>query len=474
MATDADCSPDQGTLFAGRYQLQDPLERSSDEPTRERHWRGFDEVLARPVMITVLQTSGRIADDLLAAAVANGRVSHPGVASVFDAAIVDGCTYVVSEWVDGTSLTALLREGPLPPAQAAAVVREAAEAVGAVHAQGLVHGNLHPDNVVLTSEGGIKLTDLRTNGGGKPAEDVHCLGALLYATLTGKWPSDIVGGGVTGLPDAPYDDDRLCAPRQVRAGVPGYLSALAMRAMSPESALTATSLGQGLDHHASEPAPSPLPVEEVEDEPRRSAMRRVVLPISALLIIAMAGLILGVRLGALPTPEGTGLPFDNGVDTKPSPTPPAVAKPLPVAAATILDPSPNSDGQELDNAERVHDGNGSTAWRTDGYRSAEYGGLKAGMGVLLDLGSKANVRKVTITLENAGGRVELRSADTSGDEPEDFALVASQNPPATTFTFTLSAAKGARYWLLWFTSLPLNNRDSDNPYGVGVTEVRFN
>lgn len=468
VAIDADTDPDQGTLFAGRYRLKDPLSRTSGDPARERHWRGFDEVLTRRVMITVLQTSGEDADKLLAAAVANGRVAHPGVASVFDAAIVDGCTYVVSEWVEGTSLTTVLREGPMPPAQAATVVRGAAEAVAAVHAQGLIHGNLHPDNVVLTTDGGVKLTDLRTNGGGERFADICCLGGLLYAALTGKWPSDIVGSAVAGLPDAPYDDDRLCAPRQVRAGVPGHLSDLAMRAMGPESGLTATNLAHSLDHHASEPAPGPLPVvEDVADVPRRGSLRRIVLPAVVLVLIAMAGLILGAQLGAVPDLEGY-RPFDFGTDAKASPSPtPAAATPLTISAARIIDP--DGDGTELDGAELVKDGNPATAWRTDDYKSAPFGRLKKGMGVQLDLGRAQGVRQVTVTVQDVGGVVELRSGDTASDSPDDYRVVTTKSPTATTFTFTITPTT-SRYWLIWFTSLPQNDRG----YGVGVAEVLVN
>lgn len=468
MATNADTGPNQGTLFAGRYRLSEPLPRRSGDPARERHWRGFDEVLARPVMITVLQTSGQDADELLAAAVANGRVAHPGVASVFDAAIVDGCTYVVSEWVDGDSLMQLLREGPMPPAQGAAVVRAAAEAVAAIHAQGLIHGNLHPDNVVLTSDGGVKLTDLRTNGGGERSKDVVCLGALLYAALTGRWPSDVGGGEIPGLPDAPYDDARLCSPRQVRAGVPGYLSDLTMRAMSPEIALSATDLEQSLSHHAADPATGPLPlVEDVPEEQRRGRIRRIAFPIAALLVIAIAGLLLGAWIGAVPRLKGYD-PFDLRTDGKatPSPSAEATAPSLAVRGVQILDPQ--GDGTELDGADRVTDGDPTTAWRTDDYNSAPFGRLKKGMGVRLDLGTPQAVRQVTVTVQDIGGVVELRAGDQASPSPDAYNVIATQTPTSTTITFTISQTT-SRYWLLWYTSLPKDEKG----YGVGVADVRF-
>jgi len=471
VAADADCTPGQGALFAGRYRLQDPLNEPGDSAARERHWRGFDEVLARPVLVTVLPAGGADADDLLASAVANGRVAHPGIASVFDAANVDGCTYVVSEWVEGTALTKLLRDGPMPPAQAAAVVHAAADAVATMHAQGLAHGNLHPDNVLLTSDGGVKLTALRTNSGGAEAADVRRLGALLYTALTGRWPSHTAGSQVEGISDAPYDDGRLCSPRQVRAGVSGSLSRAAMRALAPEeSALTAARLAEDVSRHAEEADTGRLPtIDEPEPDlpPRRSRWRRVALLVSALLVISAAGLLVGFRLGAIPAPSGTYLPFDPRGAKPAAPAVNAPRSPLKVTDARILDPQ--GDGTELRGAGRTFDGDAGTVWRTDDYRTAKFGNLKAGMGVLLDLGSPRTVHQVSVVLAEPGGAYDVRTSDTNSDSPGAYRTVATQRPRSSTTTSTLGSPATARYWLVWVTELAPHN----GQYAIGVAEVRL-
>ncbi len=471
MATDADCSPPQGTLIAGRYRLQDPLDRRAADAADEQHWRGFDEVLARSVMVTVLDAVGPDASDLLNSAVANGRVAHPGIASVFDAAAVDGCTYVVSEWVEGRPLSQLLGEGPLGSARSAAVLRAASEAVATLHGQGLVHGNLHPDNVVMTTDGGVKLTDLRTNADTDSTADVRCLGALLYVCLTGKWPSRLVGGAIAGVPDAPVDDDRLCEPRQVRAGVPGELSSLAMRALQPErSGLDAPRLVDELSGHAVKSHTGPLPVVEevVEDRPR-SAWRRSGIPIGILGLIAVAGLLVGMSLGAIPAPKG--YPAFDSPRQKASPSPAAVTTPLSVTGASILDPNPLSDHTEGRGADLSHDGNPATSWRTDDYKNAKFGGLKpAGMGVLLDLGAVRRVRQVTVDVAESGATgVELMYGDSSGETFESYRLAGTQDASGNTVMFHLSAPISARYWVVRFSTLPPHN----GQYGVGVAEVHF-
>src|ERR1700709_198343 len=104
-------------------------------------WRGDDLVLARPVAVRVLahaeskSTAGR----LIAAAVRSGRLVHAGAASTYDATTTETdsgtVAYVVSEWVDGSTLTALLEDGPLSPERAARVVLAVARVLVAAHAR---------------------------------------------------------------------------------------------------------------------------------------------------------------------------------------------------------------------------------------------------------------------------------------------------------------------------------------------------
>ena len=467
MAAEADCAPSQGALLAGRYRLNELLEPPS--PSAERHWRGFDEALARPVLVTILPSGGADADDLLASAVANGRVAHPGIASVFDAANVDGSTYVVTEWVEGTPLTDVLLAGPMPTAQAVAVVHAAAAAVATIHAQGLAHGNLHPDNVLLTSAGGVKLTALRTNSGGAEAADVRRLGALLYATLTARWPARSAGSRVDGIAEAPYDAGRLCSPRQVRAGVSGPLSRVAMRALSPdEPALTAAGLADDVSQHAYDVATTqPLTGPPAGEEPvRRSRWRRVSLLVASVLVICIAGLLVGFRLGAIPAPAGSYLPFDPG-GLKVAPPPAAASGPLKVVGARIVDPQ--GDGTELRNANRTIDGKPGTLWRTDDYTTARFGNLKRGMGVLYDLGAPRMVHRVTVVLGESGGSYDVRAGNADSDSPDAYRTVATQHQLSSTTTSTLSPPITGRYWLVWFTELAPHN----GQYGIGVADVGF-
>src|SRR5205823_14915623 len=92
-------------------------------------------------------------------------------------------TWVVSEWVEGPTLAAVLRRAPLRPPVAVELVRQCAEALVVAAEQGCSHGRLHPDEVLLPTGGLPRVTGMELAGalGGEVTyEDVRGLGALLF------------------------------------------------------------------------------------------------------------------------------------------------------------------------------------------------------------------------------------------------------------------------------------------------------
>src|SRR4051794_36876156 len=234
-----------GTVLAGRFALDDLL----DEHGGARFWRATDQTLARSVAVHVLPDTDARADSLLTAARTSALVSDGHLLRVLDAAAEDGVVYVVNEWGYGVSLDRMLAEGPLSPRRAAWVVKEVAEAIATAHRNGVAHGRLLPENVMITEAGSVKLIGfvmdsvLRSNGGrdqrrvtgGEPMSahesGVVNLAALLYAALVGRWP----GSEGSSIPPAPTEHGRPLRPRRVRAGVPRPLDAICERVLNADA-----------------------------------------------------------------------------------------------------------------------------------------------------------------------------------------------------------------------------------------------
>ena len=96
---------------------------------------------------------------LLREARAAAGLTHPNIAGVYDVVEADGNAYIVMEYVEGESLAARLRRGPMLAAEAAAIGAQLANALAAAHARGIVHRDLKPGNIQITPGGVVKVLD---------------------------------------------------------------------------------------------------------------------------------------------------------------------------------------------------------------------------------------------------------------------------------------------------------------------------
>ena len=92
---------------------------------------------------------------------AASKLIHPNIVRAIDANSIEGTHFFVMEYVEGTDLARLVKQqGPLPPAQAADYIRQAALGLQHAHEKGLVHRDIKPANLLLTKQGVVKLVDM--------------------------------------------------------------------------------------------------------------------------------------------------------------------------------------------------------------------------------------------------------------------------------------------------------------------------
>ncbi|MEV7802094.1 serine/threonine protein kinase [Microbispora sp. NPDC088329] len=479
-----------GTRLADRFRLEDRVHESGGATL----WKALDEILARPVAVHTFAPDFPRVEEVVTAARLASRLTDPRLTQVFDAADEDGTAYVVSEWVSGDSLLDLLESGPIEPERGAALVAEAAEALAHAHAAGLTHLHLTPGRLVWTSGGTVKLLGLAVDAAilelssDEPArEDAEGLGRLLYAALTGHWP----GESDCGLPAAPLDDGKFCTPRQVTAGVPGYLDAITCRALLQESRRGQPPLATPADVAealAEVPRPAPAPVttappalnlrSEAPDglgmsampprmpshpahqmtmappppRPQTGTASKVLLTVIVLLVMAAVGVgawTVGKNLGN--TPRGVA---QSDAVTSPSPTrKPVAVKPV---SATGFDPLGDDRAENPEYSNLAIDGKPSTEWHTDSYISADLGRLKDGVGLILDMGKPVPIADVVVSLGgSSGATVQLKVGDAA--ELSSLKTAAEKKNASGSVTLTPGKATTGQYVLIWFTRLPPYN-----------------
>jgi eukaryotic-like serine/threonine-protein kinase len=153
-------APDlSGSALDGRYELQALI----GEGAFGRVYRGLDRRLARPVAVKVIKPwwaeDSAWVERFQREAQLLARISDPGIVQIYDIGHAESGPYYVAELVDGESLAERLRRGPLPSAEARAIAEQLCDALAGAHAQGIVHCDVKPANVLITAAGQVKVGD---------------------------------------------------------------------------------------------------------------------------------------------------------------------------------------------------------------------------------------------------------------------------------------------------------------------------
>jgi len=471
-------------LLADRYRLEDRVNAAGGWAA----WKATDETLARAVTVLTFAPDFPRIPEVVMAARAASRLTDSRLAQVFDVEDGGDRAYVVLEWVTGDSLNDLLGGGPLDPAQGAALVIEASKALAGAHAAGLSHLCLTPESLHWTPGGGVKVTGLAIDAAlagvsaSDPAlADTQGLGRLLYATLTGHWP----GLESTSLPPAPMAEGQPCTPRQVRAGVPTAIDSVACEALFQRPrrdrppvttpALLAQALAE-VSPALGRPGVPPvddfgggrrLSVEDHDDPfswpsgngagrpdqhgPGHAAPGQRAVTTSAVFGIIVVLVLVGIGVGGW-------MLSHHKASAPPKPTPshrpthqPTLATLKPVSATASDIPG---------KAALAIDGNPGTFWYSQYYLNyPDFGRLKAGIGMVLNMGKQVKVSQVQVKFgPTQGANVQIMMSNSSQPPPTDVSpslpVAAKATNVGGTYTFRLKHPATGRDVVIWFSRLP--------------------
>jgi WD40 repeat protein len=252
---------------------------------------------------------------------AAANLDHPGIVPIYEVGQHKGQHYFSMGFVEGQSLAQKVAAGPLPPREAAALMREVAEAVQFAHEHGVIHRDLKPANVLLDAQGRPRVTDfglakkLQADSGltstgqvmGTPsymppeqasgtgdgigtAADVYSLGASLYCLMTGRPPfqaSSIMDTLIQVLEREPV------SPRQLNGEVSRDLETICLKCLEKDPKrryASAQALAEDLGRHLSGEPISARPISAAERTVKWVRRRPAIAGLTAaVFVVAMVG-----------------------------------------------------------------------------------------------------------------------------------------------------------------------------------------
>ncbi len=308
-------------VLGGRYEIHNRLARGG----MAQVYLATDRMLDRPVAVKELvpefAADPTFVERFRREAQAAASLAHANIVGVYDWGAHDGTYFIVMEYIDGPSLSQVIRrDGALHPRRAAEITSEVAAALGFAHARGIVHRDVKPGNVLLTASGDAKVTDFGiaralssvdedlTQTGSvmgtatyfspeqaqglpvDPRSDLYSLGVVFYEMATGRTP--FTGNSPLAIAYKHVQDEPP-APNTIIPDLPDPVNAIIMKLLRKDPAeryATAEELRADLARYA-------------RGEPTNAERDMTALMVGALAVTAAAAAATTVQPSVEPQPE---------------------------------------------------------------------------------------------------------------------------------------------------------------------------
>jgi serine/threonine-protein kinase len=225
-------------------------------------YKAKDTLLNRPVAVKILRDQFVSDEGFIRRfhreAQSAASLSHPNIVSIYDVGRENDCDYIVMEYVNGKTLKEVIRDrGPLSVSEALNITKQIGEALAHAHSNQIIHRDIKPQNILVTSEGRIKVTDFgiaravsaatlthtgdivgsvhylspeQAKGSQTTAQsDIYSLGIILYELVTGRVPYD----GDTPITVAlKHIQDIPEMPGKLVSGISSELDSVIMKAIA--------------------------------------------------------------------------------------------------------------------------------------------------------------------------------------------------------------------------------------------------
>ncbi len=297
------------TLLNNRYQIEGRLGSGGMAVV----YRARDLMLERTVAVKILRedysSDQAFRERFHQEAKAAANLSHPSIVTIHDFGLDAGRLFIVMEYIPGTDLKSILQSrGRFSTEEALPLVIQAAAGIGYAHRAGLVHCDVKPQNMLVTPDQRLKVTDFgiaralasihpeeqssvvwgspqyfapeqAAGMAPSPASDVYSLGVILYEMLTGRLPFT----GVTALElSRQHRTSDVPSPRQFNPSIPAALEQILLKVLSKEPSAryrTADQLGRVLMTFNRAPTASPVaesipPASQAQEERSKPAAVR--------------------------------------------------------------------------------------------------------------------------------------------------------------------------------------------------------